>query len=314
MRNYSDLEENFCRFSIHPRSHQFVVNTVAATTLYGLLFFPTVLLNGVSILTILRSSQLKKKVSYFLILLQSMIDLIFGAIALPLMIAYFIDRDVTREHSVVICWLHHTIGYYLTGLSVTILVALSFERYMGVVHPFIHRPKVTKRKIIIFLCSSGILFPIAVVALSLGGISLTYRLPQIMIVILLLFMVYVYTSIFVTARKRLNPANRPGALPAQTNASELTKKRRFIKEFKLAKSCFLVVCTFGLCFLPSAILLTPLYSLEPETYLMLWAWAYFLSSLNSCLNSIIFFWSKLLLRKEATNVMSKLCKSISHNE
>ena len=180
------------------------------------------------------------------------------------------------------------------------LVALSFERYMGVVHPFIHRPKVTKRKIIIFLCSSGILFPIAVVALSLGGISLIYRLPQIMIVILLLFMVYVYTSIFVTAS---------GALPAQTNASELTKKRRFIKEFKLAKSCFLVVCTFGLCFLPSAILLTPLYSLEPETYLMLWAWAYFLSSLNSCLNSIIFFWSKPLLRKEATNVMSKLCKS-----
>ena len=107
MRNYSDLAENFCRFSTHPRSHQLVVNTVAASTLYGLLFFPTVLLNGVSILTILRSSQLKKKVSYFLILLQSAIDLIFGAIALPLMIAYFIDRDATHEHSVVICWLHH---------------------------------------------------------------------------------------------------------------------------------------------------------------------------------------------------------------
>ncbi len=60
------------------------------------------------------------------------------------MMAHFIDRDISLGQNVVICWLHYTIGYYLMGLSLIMLVGLSFERYMGVMHPFIHRTKVTK--------------------------------------------------------------------------------------------------------------------------------------------------------------------------
>jgi Na+/melibiose symporter-like transporter len=75
----------------------------------------------------------------------------------------------------------------------------------------------------------------------------------------LLFIIFVYMSIFLTARKRLNPRNRPG-VAALKDDSQTKLKIRFIRELKLAKSCFLVVCTFGFCFLPSMILASSLFS------------------------------------------------------
>ena len=304
--NYSGGELELCRFTDEVPSNMLVTNTLIACSLYGLIFVPVVLLNGISILTILRSSQLKQKVCYFVILLQSIVDFIFGVIGLPLMMAHFIDRDISLGQNVVICWLHYTIGYYLMGLSLIMLVGLSFERYMGVMHPFIHRTKVTKRRIFVFVCCLGLIFPIGVVPLSSASTRLSYHASQTMILMLLAYLVYVYTSIFVTARKRLDPRNRPGALAAVENSTDSKWKRRFLKDLKLAKSCFLVVCTFGICFLPTAVLLVPGISEKRETDLILWAWAYLLSSLNSCLNSLIFFWFKPMLRKEAKKVLKIL--------
>ncbi len=76
--NYSGGELELCRFTDEVPSNMLVTNTLIACSLYGLIFVPVVLLNGISILTILRSSQLKQKVCYFVILLQSIVDFIFG--------------------------------------------------------------------------------------------------------------------------------------------------------------------------------------------------------------------------------------------
>ncbi len=59
-------------------------------------------------------------------------------------------------------------------------------------------------------------------------------------------------------------------------------------------------------FSATAVLLVPGISEKRETDLILWAWAYLLSSLNSCLNSLIFFWFKPMLRKEAKKVLKIL--------
>ena len=58
---------------------------IALLVVNCILFFSTISLNGISIITIRRSCQLRSKVCYFVILLQSVVDLIVGAAGIPLL-------------------------------------------------------------------------------------------------------------------------------------------------------------------------------------------------------------------------------------
>ena len=49
----------------------------------GVLIIPTVLLNGISVLKIWKSSHLKAKLCYFLVLIQLVADLAVGAVFVP---------------------------------------------------------------------------------------------------------------------------------------------------------------------------------------------------------------------------------------
>ena len=151
MKNSSATQFNECGFSADIPSNKYVLNQLFACAVYGLLFIPTVLLNGISIYTIRKCSQLKEKVSYFTILIQSTVDFITGVITLPLLTAHVLLKDVIRIENRVICWLNFNLAYFPITLSVFTLCLLSFERYMGVVHPLIHRTKVTKKRIMISL-------------------------------------------------------------------------------------------------------------------------------------------------------------------
>lgn len=61
---------------------------VAILVVNWLLLFLTISLSAVSIITIRRSSQLGSKVCYFVILLQSIVDLGVGVFSIPLFICY----------------------------------------------------------------------------------------------------------------------------------------------------------------------------------------------------------------------------------
>ena len=63
-----------------------VVNSMlSACTVITTLIIPTILLNGVSVLTIMKCSQLKEKIAYFLIMVQSLADLAVGFFSIPFM-------------------------------------------------------------------------------------------------------------------------------------------------------------------------------------------------------------------------------------
>ena len=96
MQNLSDFVSNICGFFPRNRSQEYIINQIFVCVVYGLLFIPTVLLNGVSIFTILKCSQLNEKVSYFSILIQSAVDLVTGMIAIPLLMAFVLFRDIIQ--------------------------------------------------------------------------------------------------------------------------------------------------------------------------------------------------------------------------
>ena len=306
MKNLSAFHPDECGFSAHIPSDKYVIIQASACVVYVLLSIPTVLLNAISIFTIQKCSQLKAKVCYFTILIQSAIDLTAGVISLPLQTAHILLKDVFHVENKVICWLNFTISYFLISLSVLTLCALSFDRYMGVVHPITHRNQVTKGRIAKYECCAGLLILVVIFSMpeSVSDIiELMFMLAEALIS--LVFLVYAYTRIFITARNSLFSANRPGDAAAQPDMSEMKRKRRFRRELKLAKCCFMVVCTFALCYLPLMVLLLTINVLNAETAEMLWSWALCLSFLNCTLNSIIFFWSNAMLRKEAIKVLKK---------
>ena len=104
------------------------------------------------------------------------------------------------------------------------------------------------------------------------------------VLIPLVFLLYIYTKIFITTRKSLSIGNIPADNATQPGMSEMKRKRRFLRELKLAKSCFLVTYTFGLCFLPSMVLALAIDFLDGKTAGILWSWTTALSVLNSSLN------------------------------
>ena len=290
-------------------SSGYIINQILVCVVICLLIIPTVLLYSISILTISKCTQLKEKVCYYLILVQSVVDLTVGVITAPVFTAFIIVFYILGNSNCILYVLNHTLAYLPMGLSLVTLCALSFERYMGILHPLIHRTKVTKKKLsLVVYCATFV-----IVFLPPGTfIASPYVFDWTCIsfvLICVIFITFVYTRIFLTARKNLRPQNKPGDSANRQNSDDLSLKRRFLKELKLARSCFLVVCTFGLCFLLVILMSSPLaIVLQDEEYLgrIVWIWTIPAGILNASLNSIIFFWSRPMLRIEAKKVLKKI--------
>ena len=294
-------------------SSGYIINQIMVCVVICLLVFPTVILNSLSILTISKCPQLEGKVCYYLILVQSVVDLTVGVITAPVFTAFIIVFYILGNVNCVLYMLNYTLAYLPMGLSLVTLCALSFERYMGVLHPMIHRTKVTKKKLssVVFCATFLIVFLLPGTFIASAYVFDWTCISFVFICIT--FITFAYTRIFIAARNSLRSKNKPGDCANEQNSDKLSRKRRFLKELKLARSCFLVVCTFGLCFLPVILLSSPLAAVLQggEGYLarIVWLWTIPAGVLNASLNSIIFFWSRPMLRIEAKKVLKKIRSS-----
>ena len=264
-----------------------------------ILFFSTISLNGISIITIRRSSQLRSKVCYFVILLQSVVDLIVGSLGIPLFIYYIISPFVkTADCNFIISALRTTLAS--CGLSMIALSAMTLERYMGVLHPYYYQTNVTKKRILIYMCGSTIVLGL-VFAYSFHDRKIFRFILTGSIIVFLFLSGFVYLRIYLVIRKLIRSVRRPAC---ETNGKKNSEKQA-IRESRRARSCFIVVICFVLCLVPS--LLTPLlYSEESFDYIVYINWSLTAVILNSSINSVIFFWMKTLLRKEALVTLKSL--------
>ena len=130
-------------------------------------------------------------------------------------------------------------------------------------------------------------------------------LPSILFFLIAFLTVYIYVAIFITARQRpRGPETREAG--EQLTLAQIHEKRKNRKEqlqnIKMAKSCAIVVALVFTCNVPMAIT-----KLLPQSNILsllaLWSGTVVLSA--SSMNSLVFFWKNLALRKEAKQLFKK---------
>ena len=214
------------------------------------------------------------------------------------------------------CWIYNVQSKLFqptSVLSLSIVAAISVERYFGVVHPLIHRKKITKVKLSRLVLSIWSSCAIVSLPAHFNDTSLKI-LDSISIVYLMLITACCYTKIAYTViyskiqRKRL--INDHSSTDHQ-NGGRAKKNRRkillFLIEIKMAKSCFLIVLCYLMCYSPTIVVSAILRKkLSPLALFYSRTWCLLFVILNSSLNSIIFFWRNAHLRIESKNVLKNI--------
>ena len=233
-------------------SRHFVLNQTVYCVIIGVLIIPTVLLNSILILIIWKSSHLKAKVCYFLILIQSIFDIAVGVISVPAYIALAaleLRGIATCVHSVVLL----PLAYVPATTSFMTLFFITFERYLSVLHPVVHRSYVTKNRMLICAICAPICCVLTSPVLAIISQKLCDVINAVITLFALAFNTFAYTKIYFAAKKLHFSNDGIGDHSTEHSSSNMEKKRKSLRERSLAKSCALVVLISYFCYVPFAV-------------------------------------------------------------
>ena len=275
-------------------SKKYEISGIAISVFLCVSIFSTVLLNAIAIVTIWNTTQLKKKASYFVILVQSSVDFTVGCIAIPLLFL----QSLTPFINVDVCLLFvftKPISFVSICLSHVTLSALAIERYIGTIHPYVYKTVVTRKRILIYVFSGVFVIFSVVVASFFSQDNLLPRVGMGIFIIYLVFTSYAYTCIYLEVRRLSHSVIRPN------NDEENGKKRRLLREIKHVVTCFLVVITSFFLLVPFTLFLVFLQFGFMVYHTYSW-WSTCILILTPTMNSLIFFWRNTALRKQATKI------------
>ena len=113
--------------------------------------FPGIVLNTLVIVSILKSSQLRKKLCHFMIIVLSCSDLVTVITTHSVILIYLISwlrEDYNLLPTLMLC-LDIVIVFH--EFSFLVLLVMSIERYLGAYYPIFHRTSLTRRKLLTLL-------------------------------------------------------------------------------------------------------------------------------------------------------------------
>ena len=127
-----------------------VINTAFLCLVNIIFMIAAIFLNSVVTISLRRSSQLRKKLCYFMILPFSCFDLAVVAISHPILmfnaILWFTDSDSLVGKEVI--WKQVLLSN-LTGFSMSALLTLIVERFLALKYPFFHQTAITKKRLVL---------------------------------------------------------------------------------------------------------------------------------------------------------------------
>ena len=262
------------------------------------LLLSATVLNGISVMAITKSPQLKKKICYFVVLIQSVADFGVGVLSTPLFIYCALSPFL---HSVNCAFVVLAFGttFIPSGVSIITLSVMNLERYVAILHPLSYKTKVTRKRILGFVLVGTIIL-VSIFGLSSLDRGIIRYFAVGSIVVFILSTVFVYTRIYRVIRKLVRSEKRPAC---ESDSNDNVGRKQILRDSKHAKSCFLVVICYGILLLPLT-LASFIFKVDSPEYREYLLWSHTLLILNSSANSVIFFWTKKQLRKEALQNLS----------
>ncbi len=185
------------------------------------------------------------------------------------------------------------------------LFALNIERYLSILHPFYHRTKVTRSRLLKMVVAFW-LFPLTLRSLRFIFGKIMKIIISASIVCIVFSTVYIYASIYIAFRKRPRLAE-PRETECRVTLTRVVEgrmnKKKELQNLKMTKSCAIVVGLVFVCNLPFAVT-NSLPTSNTLTFVELWSIT--LSFSASSLNSLVFFWKNAILRKETKKLFQNL--------
>ena len=289
-----------------------IINVVFLCAINASFMIGGIFLNVVVIISLWRSSQLRKKLCYFTIFILSCFDLAVVVVTHPVFILSTIvwSMDIYLEE---IRFTRVRTASFLGGFSMFALLTLNIERFPALTYPFFHQSSVTKKKLTILL----VIFVIIEIALlPLFGYFQEKKFDDIIItaflIFILLIFIYINCKVFVIAKSKHK--NKTGASSETSTPRQQEGNKRKIN-FKNISTCFLAVGCFFICSTPQLIYciwrLTSDTSLNDRHVILFNIWSNTFVSMNSTFNCVIFFWRNSILRREGMKILKRFRSSKS---
>ena len=251
--------------------------------------------NTLVIVCFLKSSQLRKKLCNFMVMVLSCFDLLAVIANHPAFVLYLVIW-LTEDYDTL-----HKMGIYVhfatmfLGFSFFALLVMNIERYMAVYYPIFHRNSVTRRRLITLLAILFILH--ATVTIISANDLIVVQVVGFIIFIAIAFPPFMFLNykLFKISRTiRRNNAILPG--------KRTTVNMKIISTCLLAGACLLIFS------IPSTFFLV--FSFDEHSSMnnvkLSYIWAVTVCTMNSTFNSLIFFWKNNILRTEGLKILNAM--------
>ena len=269
---------------------------ITLTAICVILTFTGICLNACTVLTIWKTPILKEKLSNFIIMMQSTIDLLIATLVIPLF-TYLLLSEITGSGICLLFYIQTRIGSLMFMASLTTFSALNYERYMGICHPVYHRCRMKKSHLLNYVVA---MFALEILVVS-SNIYLKGKVTRY--VMGLLCIAFLAHTIFVYGKAARVIQIKFRVSANQRGSNGRSKSMQYFREIKATKSCFLVVICCIICNLPVILTVSKIINIDSvSTNAILSRWFIALAMLNSSLNSIILFWKNKRLRIHAKNI------------
>ena len=255
-----------------------------------------IILNTLVIVSLLKSSQLRKKLCNFMIMVLSCLDLVTVITSHPVLVLQLVlwlneRHDLAAKMNI---YLHFTCVFL--GFSLLALLVMNIERYLGVYYPIFHRTSVTRRRLLTLLAILFIL-PTKLIILSTNDLVISFPVALIIfIAIVYPPLVYINYKLFKISRK----VRRNNIMSSEVKRKVNTKS---------ISTCLLVVACLMLLTISSSWYLALSFVSRKTTsknVRLSFLWGNTIYTMNSTFNSLIFFWKNKVLRTEAIKLLKTL--------
>ncbi len=256
-------------------------------------FFGTVL-NVVVILSLWRSTQLRKKICYFMIMVLWFFDLLAVITNHPLQAISTVIWLTEQNHVSSTSEICEHVANQFHAFSLLALLVMNFDRYLAASYPLFHRSSMTKRRLLIIL---GIHFiaEVSVRVISFAIASAVFFIVAMIIFFLLVvpFYLFINVKLLTLARKMRNNTISPQSRSSAT-------KLKHISTCLLAMICLVL---FSFPFLFYTVLSVAGKSINVRLSII---WINTTVTMNSTFNCLIFYWKNEILRKEGLKMLRLL--------